>query len=789
GVSLAAFFVLRAWQDADTRAEFENHVRHHTVALRHRAAMGLLALRSVRSLFLALPEVTPAEFEAFSGVVLRNHPEIAALSWVPRIPAGDGRAYERARDGALTVATALRPFGGDKVDRYGVAIIEPIYRNGLPRLTVAERRANLAGFVRGIFDIEALVESALVNDTSPSGLDIYLYDDAAPPRERLLYYHPSRVRNAPSAPAPEEEVRAGLHWSGTFDVGTRRWTALFRPVPDYFYGEREDRWTSWGLLAFGLGATALLVAFQITVLKRNSERERAAAALRENEALFRLVTDALPVFIAYVDTTLRYRFINRCGTEWNAQPRRKIIGQRVGDVVSEATYRKIAPHMRTVLTGENCTFEDEISSRDGNDRIVEVTYLPHFGGDGKVRGFFTLAQDITRRKQAEEALRKSEARLTRAQRIAKIGNWRWEIDTEELTYCSDEFARIHGISMDEIGDLMRGQRGRVIHPDDRERVDREFRKFDEEGLDYQIEYRIVRPDGEVRHFVELGEAVFDETGRAIAHTGTIQDITERKRAEEALRAAKERAELADRAKSEFLANMSHELRTPLNAIIGFSEMIRDGIFGPLGNPKYVEYCADINTAGVHLLGIVNDILDLSKIEAGKIDLDEEAVAVAEIVDAVFAVVKNRAASGRLRLERRLAGDLPGLRADKRKLKQILLNLLANAIKFTPEGGRVTLSVAAGPRRGFVFKVADTGIGIAADDIPKVMAPFGQVESDLDRRYEGTGLGLPLSKAFTEMHGGSLEIESAPGRGTTVIARFPPDRIITTNESARRAANS
>ncbi|MFQ5783961.1 MAG: PAS domain-containing protein [Alphaproteobacteria bacterium] len=394
-----------------------------------------------------------------------------------------------------------------------------------------------------------------------------------------------------------------------------------------------------------------------------------------------------------------------------------------------------------------------------------------------------ITLDITDRKQIEAQLRQSEVRLTRAQRLAKIGNWRWEIDTDELAYCSDEFARIHGVSMDQIGDLMRGQRGRVIHPDDRERVDREFRKFDEEGLDYQIEYRIVRPDGEVRHFVELGEAVFDETGRAIAHTGTIQDITERKRAEAALRAAKEEADLANRAKSEFLANMSHELRTPLNAIIGFSEMIRDGVFGPLGSVKYKEYAVDINASGLHLLALINDILDLSKIEAGKFELAEAAVDVPSVVGSCVALIKERAESAGVRLESHVPAAPPALYADERKLKQILINLLSNAIKFTPPGGRIDVRVDGSSQHGCSITIADTGIGIAPEDIPKVMEPFGQADTGLDRKYEGTGLGLSLTRALVELHGGTFELESAVGRGTRAIVRFPAARIVARDTAA------
>ncbi len=248
-------------------------------------------------------------------------------------------------------------------------------------------------------------------------------------------------------------------------------------------------------------------------------------------------------------------------------------------------------------------------------------------------------------------------------------------------------------------------------------------------------------------------------------------------AEEKVLKAKEHAELANRAKSEFLANMSHELRTPLNAVIGFSDMICSETFGPVGSPKYLEYVKDINGAGVHLLELINDILDLSKIEAGKVELYEEYVDASHVIRSCLTLVKERAADAGVLLEHDIASSLPALRADKRKLKQILLNLLSNAVKFTLAGGKVTIRSWFRTDDGYVFQVADTGIGIALEDIPKALAPFRQIDGDLNRKYEGTGLGLPLTKALTELHGGSLDLQSEVGVGTTVTVRFPAERIV------------
>jgi len=254
------------------------------------------------------------------------------------------------------------------------------------------------------------------------------------------------------------------------------------------------------------------------------------------------------------------------------------------------------------------------------------------------------------------------------------------------------------------------------------------------------------------------------------------DITDVKMREAILNEARQQAELANRAKSEFLANMSHELRTPLNAIIGFSEMIRDGAFGPIGSPKYIEYAGDIHASGRHLLELINDILDISKIEAGEIRLNEEEVDIARIAHACVRLVARRAQDNGLTIDLDLPDELPLLLADERQVKQILINLLSNAVKFTEPGGRISLRIRLRDDRRLEATITDTGIGIARHDLDLVMKPFTQVDSKLARRYEGTGLGLPLCKSLVELHGGRLVLESELGAGTTVRVVFPPNRV-------------
>jgi PAS domain S-box-containing protein len=257
---------------------------------------------------------------------------------------------------------------------------------------------------------------------------------------------------------------------------------------------------------------------------------------------------------------------------------------------------------------------------------------------------------------------------------------------------------------------------------------------------------------------------------------TFRDISERRRAEAAQRRAMEEAVAANRAKTEFLANMSHELRTPLNAIIGFSEMLKHELLGPLGHASYRAYSEDILNSAHHLLAVINDILDMSKIEAGEMRLNEELIDIARVAHACLRLIDERARKAKVSIAIECAEAIPPVRADERLIKQIFLNLLSNSVKFTPAGGAVTLRAAIDETGAMVLSVQDTGIGIAPEDIQRALAPFGQVDSRLARQYEGTGLGLPLVKAMAELHGATVTIDSAVGVGTTVSVRFPPERL-------------
>jgi signal transduction histidine kinase len=244
-----------------------------------------------------------------------------------------------------------------------------------------------------------------------------------------------------------------------------------------------------------------------------------------------------------------------------------------------------------------------------------------------------------------------------------------------------------------------------------------------------------------------------------------------------LEESRKRAEEASTAKSLFLANMSHELRTPLNAIIGFSEIIKKQARGPGGIKHCAEYAEDIFCSGQHLLALIGNILDISKIEAGRMSLDDELIEIADLAKASIALLGQRVKQDRITLATDLPKDALLIRGDELKLRQVLINLLSNAVKFTPDGGRVTLRFEPAPDGELVISVSDTGIGMSPAEITIALEPFGQVDNALAKHYEGTGIGLPLAQRLVGLHGGTLAIESVKGAGTTVRMHLPANRVV------------
>ncbi len=392
--------------------------------------------------------------------------------------------------------------------------------------------------------------------------------------------------------------------------------------------------------------------------------------------------------------------------------------------------------------------------------------------------FVGVLTDVGHEYEPQEEVRVYNLTRDRLLLDGKIGTWHYDPDGE-LYYFSSELNLGHpGAGSPVPVPLLR----LLQHPDDQDKDAAIRARITREGGTANAEMRYRQSDGNWTHLNVYYRAGRQRASGLYEMFGISQDITavalardEANQLSTRLTSALREADYANRTKTEFLANMSHELRTPLNAILGFSEMIEQQMFGPVGG-KYAAYAHDIHRSGELLLELVNDVLDLAKLEAGKLELRESTLTIPDLVDECLTLVRGRADDGKIRLSRSISPDASHLRGDARAVKQILLNFLSNAVKFTPEGGTVCVTSALESDGRLCLSVKDSGIGMKESDIAIALAPFGQIDSMIARKHQGTGLGLPICKSLMELHGGSIGIESEPDAGTTLSAWFPADRI-------------
>lgn len=408
-------------------------------------------------------------------------------------------------------------------------------------------------------------------------------------------------------------------------------------------------------------------------------------------------------------------------------------------------------------------FECRMISKEA--RVVWMGWK-HKKTDGIV---YSAGSDITSIKKHQMALQKHEQQLLEAEAIGRMGHWHWSLGSQDIRF-SDEIYRIFGTTRAEFHATLDSVNER-LHRRDAGRMEQAFQRAVIEQNDHEIDFRVITQSGETRHVRCQGRCEFDNEGDVIGLYGIMQDVTESMQHERALMEAKEVAERAYAAKSQFLANMSHELRTPLNAIIGFSEMMQQQLLGPIGNDRYLDYIKGINESGQHLLDLITDILDMSKIEAGKYELSLEEVNAAKVIRLATHMVESRASENGIKINISIPDESIKIVADRRALMQMTLNLLSNAVKFSHPQGQVNVSFTGG--NGFVtLNVKDNGIGIPANKLPTITNPFEQAANQYTRSHEGSGLGLSITKELAELHGGSIHIESTLNVGTSVTIRLP-----------------
>jgi PAS domain S-box-containing protein len=418
-----------------------------------------------------------------------------------------------------------------------------------------------------------------------------------------------------------------------------------------------------------------------------------------------------------------------------------------------------------------------LPSFPGGLRVYGFWINPHLDADGKVDILDLMAQpdqtdDSILQRERDDAI----SLLTSIFDVSEISIVVSD-HNRRIVRVNEAFVRILGWSREQvIGEDFID----LISPDEHEIARENHDRYIKSGLRTSGEMKMMRQDMSIVNTL-FTTATLELSQRRRFQVTTIMDITLRKQMEISLRVAKEQADAANHAKSLFLANMSHELRTPLNAIIGFSEMMIKETFGVLGHPKYNEYLEDVHSSATHLLEIINEVLDMSKIEAGRVELDEQEINIHDAIDSVVRMMVARAFGAGIDITMKVENDLPMLYGDGRLVRQILINLVSNAVKFCKRGGKVDIKSKTNSDGDIVIIVADTGIGIPKHKLRQALEPFGQVNDSAHaaKDVQGTGLGLPLAKAMVELHGGELTLDSDLGVGTTVKITFPSRRVLRT----------
>jgi PAS domain S-box-containing protein len=509
------------------------------------------------------------------------------------------------------------------------------------------------------------------------------------------------------------------------------------------------------------------------------ERKRTMVALETSEQRLRDMAEAATDWQWETNDKLRYtHFSDSLRSELKIDPK-DLLGKTrqivVVDGFEDLKSEKWLQHMDDLKNLRPFRdFEYAHKHPDGHILHIRVSGKPIFDKKGQFTGYRGTGSNITAQVEAEKIAASARRQLTDA--IEGISDALILFDADDrMVMCNSRYREIFSVIEKKFVPGLEFRK--LARLTSRSKIFAGANDSPEKWLQERLarHKKSSKPNEQLFNngrWVNIIEYATSDGGTLILLT----DITNLRQTEQELRKARDQAEVANRAKSDFLAGMSHELRTPLNAIIGFSDAMRRQLFGPVKQPQYVDYLDNIHDSGIHLLQLINDILDISKIEAGATEMVESLFRVDSVIERALRLVKNRALEGRVRLKEVIPRTLPSLFGDERRFMQVVLNLLTNAIKFTPAGGGVKVSARVDKKGDMLIRISDTGTGIKQADIEKVMTEFGQINNSLAKPKEGTGLGLPLSKGLMEMHGGTLSLKSKIKVGTVAILRFPAYRV-------------
>ena len=589
-------------------------------------------------------------------------------------------------------------------------------------------------------------------------------------------------------------VKASLSRAYEFEMGNRAWEIMLDSSMTY---KRSILDKFPYLLLFSGFAASVIAAFYVHHSQKQAhlhsqmnreleeknalleseiaERERLNEALKASERDNRAIIDAVSDIIFETDTSGEIIFLSARWRKVTGFDIEQSIGLNLFSLLHPEDHEMQKQDFALFVKGQKQAYRTftRLRGADGTFRAVEMAISVIRQGENRklrVVGSFT---DVEERRRAERALSEAEKKYRAIVENAAGGIYQL---TPEGLYLSANpaFARILGYSGPEeiLRDIKNANQMIYADPEERSAF---LARLNRENVINHHETRMVLKNGNTIWVNENVRVVYDEHGDTLYYEGSVEDITKRKESELALREAKLHSDMANRAKSEFLANMSHELRTPLNAIIGFSEIIKDEMFGPVGEASYLEYAGDIHKSGKGLLEIINEILDIAKIDAGERQLNEGVVDLNAVVSKSLDLLSGKANSNQITVHNTIE-DMPQIVGEELAIKQICMNLITNAIKFTPSGGSLTISCERDAQKNLSLSFTDTGIGMDDAEIKLALQPFSQIDTALDRDGSGTGLGLTLVTALIELHGGRLELFSQKGVGTTATVLFPASRV-------------
>lgn len=504
-----------------------------------------------------------------------------------------------------------------------------------------------------------------------------------------------------------------------------------------------------------------------------SERKQVEAALRQQEDQLRLITNAVPVQISYVDNEQCYRFNNKGYEDWYEIPASEIYGKHIREIVGESVYQSILPYIETVLSGEQVTYETQVPDKNGTNHYLNVSYVPQFSQQGKVEGFVALITDITLHKLAEAALKQSDKRLRILTEKVRVIPWEVNATTGNFTYVGPQTVDILGYPLSDW--YTDNFWEKYMHSEDRKWAIQYCQESSLSLNNYEFEYRMLAADGRVVWLYDIVNVVRDENGPQLLH-GFMIDITDRKQAEQEReqllkreQTARADAEAANRMKDEFLATLSHELRTPLNAVLGWAQLLRNRKFDETTTARALE-TIERNTKS--LAQLIEDVLDVSRIIRGTLHLNIHRVKLVPLVEAAIDTVYPAAQAKEISINCKFDPEVGVVVGDGNRLQQVVWNLLSNAVKFTPKGGRIDVQLER-IESSVQIRVSDTGVGIAAEFLCHVFERFYQQDSSITRSHGGLGLGLAIVRHLVELHGGTVSAESPGiGQGATFIVNLP-----------------